>query len=112
MKMRLRITTLLLEPYCEYCLPETVKLSRIRAFKKLIESDPKFLKLPNDWEFGDKLLAFLVPYFKKDIKNYLSGSGDGMINMFTEIQLKSLDRELFNLLKGYLKQKDENFFSP
>ncbi len=103
--MNLTITMMLVEPYGESCLPKTVKLGRTRQSKKLIESDQKFSELPDEWEYNDRLLAFLAPCFKEYIKNYLSGSGNKMIKMFTETQLKTLDRELSNLLKVYLKQK-------
>lgn len=105
--MRL-ITTLLLEPYSESCLPEMVKLGRTPQHQKLIESNPEFLKLPENWEFDDRLLAFLAPHFKEDIENYLLGYGEGMVSMFTALQLKSLDRELSNILKEYLNAAGAN----
>jgi len=104
-RMTLIMTTMLVESYSESCLPKTVKLGRTRHSKKLIKSEPKFSELPEEWEYDDRLLAFLAPCFKEDIENYVSGSGDEMVNMFTETQIKALDRELSNLLKVYLKQK-------
>jgi hypothetical protein len=101
--MKLKITTIL-KSYTSFCLPKTIRLGRNQGSKKLIESDPKFSKLPNDWEFEDRLLAFLVPYLKEDIEKYFSGTGDKMVNIFTAIQLKSLDRKLSVLLKEYLQQ--------
>jgi hypothetical protein len=89
--------------YSESCLPKTITQARIQSARMWLESDPKFLKLPKEWEFDDKVLAFLAPCFEGDINNYyLANSDKQMSELFSKNQLKLIDEALLKLLKEYL----------
>ena len=85
--------TMMLRQECSYtesCIPQTIKIAE--QSKNLLYSLIRYL--PKVWSFADKVLVFLVPDFRADVRRYYLNDGQNMVNIFDSNQIEELDKLL------------------
>ncbi len=68
--------------------------------------EPKLARFAKKWTYPDRLLCWLEPSLKSDIKNFYEANGPEMGRMFAEHQLVHLDKDLSQLLLRRMSRID------
>jgi len=85
--------------YSESFLPLTTKTAE--QSKDLI--DEQILEFPKGWPFQDKVLVWLAPTFREDVRHFHRNNGPSIAGIFKEHQLEHLDRDLAKQLSERLQ---------
>lgn len=75
-------------------LPLTIELAGI--LKNIIS--PLLRDIPETWSFDDRVLAWLYPDVRVKIEVYYQKNGAGMVELFSESDLRKLDKHLLRRL--------------
>lgn len=76
--------------YSESYLPLTMKTAE--QSKGLIEQEVQ--QFPRGWPFQDKVLVWLAPTFREDVRHFHRNNGPSIAGIFKEHQLEHLDKDL------------------
>jgi len=85
--------------YAESYLPLTIKSAE--QSRTLIEQETS--EFPKGWPFQDKVLVWLAPIFRDDVRHFHRNNGPSIDGLFEEHQLNHLDRDLAKQLSERLK---------
>ena len=64
--------------------------------RKLIS--PAIDSMPMSWSFNDRVVAWLLPNLRGDVKNFHQNGGPSMVEIFQTHQLASIDQSLVRRL--------------
>ncbi len=70
--------------------------------------EPQLARLAENWAYPDRLLCWLEPSLKSDIRKYYESNGPEMSSIFAEHQLVHLDRDLSQVLLTRMSRIDRN----
>ncbi len=81
--------------YSESYLPLTTKT----AEESQCLIDQELRQFPKGWPFQDKVLVWLAPTFREDVRHFHRNNGPSIAGIFKEHQLEHLDRDLAKQLR-------------
>jgi hypothetical protein len=85
--------------YSESYLPLTIETAE--QSRTLIDQETS--DFPKGWPFQDKVLVWLAPTFREDVRHFHRNNGPSIAGIFKEHQLEHLDRDLAKQLSERLQ---------
>ena len=87
-KVELELLQAVSQSFTEVCVPQLMSLAaQNKPSIQLLLRDT-----PGTWKHADRVLAAVIPSFRKDVEAFYSGKGKPMCEMFDSHQLVSIDR--------------------
>ena len=86
-------------PFAGTCLPLTMEFAQI-AFSLL---RPHMAKDTAKWPVSDRVLHWLLPNLREDMRKFYSGKGPALATMFNPYSLQKLDKQLLAQLLERIK---------
>lgn len=91
------------ESFTDSHLPETAQVVMVNQ----PELEPVLSKLPGEWAFVDRAIAFFLPSFERLVSAYYKGDGPSLDMVMDRHQIKVMDRSLCRALERIVEAGTE-----